>query len=109
MQLQPSSWPAAEQHFGRQGPAHEAAACSFEDLGTLSPERSWNVAYRPLPARYDPLNPTHLRMVLDEAVLIESAPRWLTRSITLLFLLAAAALLILAWPAVHGRGRGELE
>ena len=49
------------------------------------------------------------QMVLDEPVLIESAPRWLIRSITLLFLLAAAALWILAWPAVYGRGRGELE
>jgi hypothetical protein len=89
--------------------AAEAAAYSFEDLGVLNPQRTWNVAYRPVPARYDPLHPASSQMVLDTPVLIEGVPRWLIRGSALLFLLAAAVLWIFARPAAGERGHGKQE
>lgn len=76
--------------------AAEAAEYSFEDLGPLNPQRSWSVAYRIVPARYDPLNPAHSEILLAKSLPVNSVRSWLWRGTAILFALAAVVVLSLA-------------
>ena len=89
--------------------APEAAAYSFEDLGVLNPQRNWNVAYRPVAARYDPLNPAHSQMLLDKPIVIKTVGNWVARGMATFSFLTAAFLWVFAWPAARGRNCGERE
>ena len=83
--------------------APEAAEYSFEDLGPLNPQRSWSVAYRIVPARYDQLNPAHSEILLVKTLTVNSVRSWLWRGGAALFALAAFLLLVLARPVARGR------
>ena len=77
--------------------AAEAAEYSLQDLSTLNPQRTWSVAYRTVPARYDPRDPAHSEIVLANVPMNDSVVAWL-------FLLAGFALCVFAWPVARWRG-----
>ena len=78
--------------------AAEAAEFSLQDLGPLNPERTWNVAYRPVKARYDPRDPAHSEILL-------APDGWRPSGIGMTLLLAGTALCVLAWPVARRRKR----
>jgi len=78
--------------------AAEAAEFSLQDLGPLNPERTWNVAYRPVKARYDPRDPAHSEILL-------APDGWRPSGIRITLLLAGTALCVLAWPVARRRKR----
>jgi len=78
--------------------AAEAAEFSLQDLGPLNPERTWNVAYRPVKARYDPRDPAHSEILL-------APDGWRPSGIGITLLLAGTALCVLAWPVARRRKR----
>ena len=79
--------------------AAEASEFSLQDLGPLNPQRTWNVAYRPVQARYDPRDPAH-----SEILLADGAPGgWLSSGIGVALLLAGAALWLFAWAVASRR------
>jgi len=78
--------------------AAEAAEFSLQDLGPLNPERTWNVAYRPVKARYDPRDPSHSEILL-------APDGWRPSGIGMTLLLAGTALCVLAWPVARRRKR----
>jgi hypothetical protein len=67
-------------------------------LGPLNPERTWNVAYRPVKARYDPRDPAHSEILL-------APDGWRPSGIGMTLLLAGTALCVLAWPVARRRKR----
>lgn len=77
--------------------APEAADFSLQDLGPLNPERSWSVAYRPVPVRYDPRDPARSELMLER-------PRgaWIARGIAWALIVAGIALAAFAWRRAHG-------
>ena len=84
--------------------APEAAEYSLQDLGALNAHRSWSVAYRAVPARYDPRDPARSQLVLPKPLATDTARAWLSRGIPALFLLAAIVLLGWAWSVARRRG-----
>jgi membrane-associated phospholipid phosphatase len=76
--------------------AAEAAEFSLQDLGPLNPQRTWNVAYRPVKARYDPRDPSRSEILL-------APDGWLPSGIGMVLFLAGAALCVFAWPAARRR------
>ena len=76
--------------------AAEAAEFSLQDLGPLNPARTWNVAYRPVKARYDPRDPARSEILL-------APDGWLPSGIGIVLLLAGAALCVFAGPAARRR------
>jgi hypothetical protein len=76
--------------------AAEAAEFSLQDLGPLNPQRTWNVAYRPVKARYDPRDPARSEILL-------APDGWLPSGIGMTLLLAGTALCVLAWPVARRR------
>lgn len=83
--------------------AREAAEYSLEDLGTLNPQRTWSVAYRAVPVRYDPRDPAHSQMVLDKPIAAATIGGWLVRGLAVVFSLAAAISLVAAWRMARKR------
>jgi hypothetical protein len=77
--------------------AAEAAEYSLQDLSTLNPQRTWSVAYRMVPARYDPRDPAHSEIVLANALMNDSVFAWF-------LLLTGFALCVFAWPVARWRG-----
>src|SRR5258706_941007 len=57
--------------------AAEAAEYSLQDLGTLNPQRTWSVAYRTVPARYDPRDPAHSEIVLANPLMNDRVGAWI--------------------------------
>ena len=80
--------------------AAEAAEFSLQDLGPLNPQRTWNVAYRPVKARYDPRDPSRSEILL-------APDGWLPGGIGMPLLLAGAALCVFAWPAARRRNNNQ--
>ena len=76
--------------------AAEAAEFSLQDLGPLNPQRTWNVAYRPVKARYDPRDPSRSEILL-------APDDWLLGGIGMVLFLAGAALCVFARPAARRR------
>lgn len=83
--------------------APEAAEYSLEDLGPLNPQRNWSVAYRAVPARYDPRDPARSQIMLAKPLAADSAGSWFLRVMAALFALAGVGLLMLARPVAGGR------
>jgi hypothetical protein len=84
--------------------AAEAAEYSLQDLGMLNPQRTWSVAYRTVPARYDPRDPARSHIVLTNPLVNDSVGAWLSRGFAWLLLLAGVALCAFAWFVARGRG-----
>jgi hypothetical protein len=76
--------------------AAEAAEFSLQDLGPLNPQRTWNVAYRPVKARYDPRDPARSEILL-------APDDWLLGGTGMVLFLAGAALCVFARPAARRR------
>ena len=83
--------------------APEAAEYSLEDLGPLNPQRNWSVAYRAVPARYDPRDPVRSQIILAKPLAADSAASWFLRVMAALLALAGVGLLIMAWPVARDR------
>ena len=77
--------------------ATEAAEYSLQDLGILNPQRTWSVAYRPVPARYDPRDPAHSQIVLANPLFNDRVAGWLAW----ILLLGGTALCAFAWPVAR--------
>jgi hypothetical protein len=83
--------------------AADAAEYSLQDLGMLNPQRTWSVAYRAVPARYDPRDPARSHIVLANPLANDSVGAWLLSGVAWSLLLAGVALCVFAWPVARGR------
>jgi len=81
--------------------APEAADFSLQDLGPLNPERSWSVAYVPVPVRYDPRDPARSELVLTRPIATATLGRRVVRGIEWTLVLAGIGLCAFAWPAAR--------
>ncbi len=77
--------------------AAEAAEYSLQDSGHACPQRTWSVAYRTVPARYNPRDPAHSEIVLANPLMNDRVEAWI-------LLLAGIALCVFAWPIARWRG-----
>lgn len=89
--------------------APEAAAFNLDDLGLLNPQRTWQVMNLPAMARYDPNDPSHSQIVLAPPSASRAAPRWFTRGLTLILLLAGAVMWWCAWKVLRGNDSPKYE
>lgn len=84
--------------------AAEAAEYSLQDLGVLNPQRTWSVAYRTVPARYDPRDPANSQIVLANPLMNDRVGAWLLSGVAWILVLAGVALCVFAWPVARRRG-----